>query len=173
MQKKYHLMAVLVALLSPHAMAATEEELEKGLIEAMRLNKETRERMAESGKPIQAYMREGFVGRRPDRRYDYTDYYLLKKPARFMRHELVMIEEEYMLAFVGCCVNAGVGVILRVEGSATNVEDFAEQNGCRVEDNLDFQQKIGELRIRAKVAPGNYLSLSCRERDALTTSGTN
>jgi hypothetical protein len=30
-------------------------------------------------------MRAGLVKSRPDRRVDYTDYYLLKKPATFMR----------------------------------------------------------------------------------------
>jgi hypothetical protein len=148
-------------------MASAEDELEEGLINAMRLKTgSTMERVGNSGKAIQAYMREGFVGRRPNRREGYTDYYLLKKPARLMGHELVMIEEEYQLEFIGCCVNDGVGVTLRVDGSTEGIEAFAEHNGCRVETEVDFQQKIAQVGIKAKVAKGNYLSLSCRTMDA-------
>jgi len=161
------LIAVAVMALLSQRVMASSEELENGLITAMRLNKETKERLGDSGKAIQAYMREGFVGSRPNRRVDYTDYYLLRKPATFMRHELVVIEEEYMSKFIGCCVNVGVGVVLRVSGGTENVEEFAEQNGCRVEENVDFQQTAADLGIKAKVSKGNYVSLSCRERDAM------
>jgi len=160
------IVAAILALLSQRVMASSEEDLESGLMSAMRLNKETRERVGNSGKAIQAYMREGYVKSKPDRRVDYTDYYLLKKPARFMHHELVMIEEEYMAGFIGCCVNAGVGVTLRVSGSTENVEDFAEQNGCRVLPDVDFQQTVADLGSKAKVAKGNYVSVSCRDLDA-------
>jgi hypothetical protein len=157
--------AAILALLSHHAMASTEDELADGLINAMRLKAGTIERVGNSGKAIQAYMREGFVGRRPNRRDGYTDYYLLKRPARLMGHELVLIEEEYQVEFIGCCVNDGVGVTLRVDGSTEDVEAFAEQNGCRVETEVDFQEKIARGGIKAKVAKGNYLSLSCRVND--------
>jgi hypothetical protein len=159
--------AAILALLSQRVTASTGEELESGLISAMRLNKETRERVGNSGKAIQAYMREGYVNPKPNRRVGYTDYYLVKKPASFMHHELVMIEEEYMVEFIGCCVSAGVGVTLRVSGSTGNLEDFAEQNGCRVEPNVDFQQKAEDLWVKEKVAKGNYVWVSCRERDVM------
>jgi hypothetical protein len=64
-------------------------------------------------------------------------------------------------------VSVGVGVTLRVNGSTENLEKFAEQNGCRLEPNVDFQHKAEDLWVKEKVAKGNYVWLSCRERDAM------
>jgi hypothetical protein len=38
-----------------------------------------------------------------------------------MTHELVMIEQEYMTTWIGCCVSPGVGVTVRVNGSTANL----------------------------------------------------
>jgi len=80
------LMVTLFAGLSSRLIASNNQDLEVGLIDSMRLNKITKTRLGDSGKAIQAYMREGFVNKRPNQRADYTDYYLLKKPARLMGH---------------------------------------------------------------------------------------
>ena len=62
-------------------------------------------------------MQAGYIDNKPNLRADYTDYYLLNKPARFMGHELVMIEEEYMSRYIGCCVSPGAGLSVKVSGS--------------------------------------------------------
>lgn len=156
---------VLFSIPAAHAVA-DEQELENGLIGALRLKKGTTERIGDSGKAIQAYMREGLVDKKPNRRADYTDYYLLKRPAKFMGHELVLIEEEYMSRYVGCCVSPGVGISVRVNGNTKNLERFAEANKCSFVDQVDLQAELSGFRIKASLPPGNYVSLSCRERDA-------
>jgi hypothetical protein len=147
------------------ADAASDRELEAGLLDALRLKAGTVERLGDSGTAIQAYMREGVAAGKPNRRFEYTDYYLLKKPAKFMGHDLVLIEEEYPSKFIGCCVNPGAGVTVRVVGDSRNLEEFAEANGCTLTDNLDLQDLLKQLKIKASLPRGNFASLSCRERD--------
>ena len=87
------LVSSLVAAAGPGPGPLPGAELETGLAQAMHLKKGTSERVGTSGQAIQAYMHAGLIDSKPNQRADYTDYYLLNKPARFMGHELVMIEE--------------------------------------------------------------------------------
>ena len=76
--------AAVLTLASSLACADPGTELETGLAQAMHLKKGTSERVGTSGKAIQAYMQAGLIDSKPNVRADYTDYYLLNKPARFM-----------------------------------------------------------------------------------------
>lgn len=159
---------VIGAVLAGLSMAgsATEQSLERDLVDALRLKKGTTERLGDSGKAIQGYMREGFVNKRPNQRADYTDYYLLKKPARFMGYELVVIEEEYMSRHVGCCVNPGAGVTVKVTEDTAKLQAFARANGCTISDRVNLREELSRVGIRMNFSPGRYAALSCRERDA-------
>jgi hypothetical protein len=158
------LIAVALACAFPAALAA--DALESGLAHAMQLKKGTNERIGTSGAAIQAYMQAGYLDAKPNLRADYTDYYLLKKPVPFMGHELVMIEEEYMSRWIGCCVSPGAGLSVKVSGSLKPLEQFARVHRCSLNDNSDLQGELASLGIRHKLAPGRYATLSCRERDA-------
>ena len=165
--------AALLVLVSSLAAAADSgpdpvpgAELEIGLAQAMHLKKGSSERVGTSGQAIQAYMHAGLIDSKPNQRADYTDYYLLKKPTRFMGHELVMIEEEYMSRYIGCCVSPGAGLSVKVSGSLKPLAQFARVHRCSLNDNADLQGELASLGIRRKLAPGRYATLSCRERDA-------
>lgn len=163
------LASVLVAtfaFITTYAIAADDTNLETGLVAALSLKKGTTERIGDSGKAIQAYIRAGLINKKPNQRADYTDYYLLKKPASFMGHELVVIEEEYMARYVGCCVSPGAGVSLKLTGSAKNLEDFAQLNKCTLKKDVNLQKELQDVSIKATLRPGSYANLSCRERDA-------
>lgn len=149
-----------------YALAETDEILENGLTNALKFDTKSSSRLGSSGEAIQAYMREGIVNKKPNLRYDYTDYYIVNKPSKIMGHELVMIEEEYMSQYVGCCVSPGLGITVKVAGDTKKLEIFAKENKCSFTDRIDFQQEINNIGIKTKVLPGDYASLSCRERDA-------
>jgi hypothetical protein len=106
------------------------------------------------------------AGKRPERRFDYTDYYLLKKPASFMGHELVLIEEEYIAQYIGCCVSPGAGVTVKAHGNTRKLQAFARAQRCTLSDPVDVQHALSEVAIKARLQKGHYASLSCRERDA-------
>lgn len=164
---RYILVIALIMILVNLATALSDQEIETGLLNSMRLNVKTLERMGSSGSALKNYMQEGIINQRPNQRADYTDYYLVKKPAKLMGHDLVVIEEEYMSRYVGCCVSPGVGVTVKVAGSTENLEKFANENGCTLTRQVDLQHEIESIGIKTKVPKGNYVSLSCRERDAI------
>lgn len=147
-------------------IASDNQNIENGLIRALQLKKGTTERVGDSGKAIQAYMQQGLVNKKPNRRADYTDYYLLKKPAKFMGHDLIVIEQEYMSAYIGCCVSPGVGVTVKVVGGIKNLEEFATANGCTLTDHVNLKDELSRVSIKSNLPMGNFASLSCRERDA-------
>lgn len=163
---RHTIACLLLAACFPLACAATMQELESGLLHALQLKKGTSERTGTSGKAIEAYVHAGLLGKKPNQRYDYTDYYLLRKPASFLGHELVLIEEEYITQYIGCCVSPGAGVTVKVHGSTHKLEQFAHANRCTLTENVDFAQALREVAIRNKVPKAHYASLSCRERDA-------
>lgn len=136
------------------------------MLHALQLKKGTAERVGTSGKAIAAYMREGYIGKHPDQRADYTDYYLLKKPASFMGHELVLIEEEYITQYIGCCVSPGAGVTVKVRGNTQKLQAFARAQRCTLTEPVNVQHALNDVAIKIRLPKGHYASLSCRERDA-------
>ncbi|WP_409028214.1 hypothetical protein OX462_08980 [Janthinobacterium sp. SUN098] len=158
--------SLFLAACASSALAAADPGLESGLIQALHLKKGTTDRVGTSGKAIAAYMREGYVGKHPDQRFDYTDYYLLQKPASFMGHALVLIEEEYITQYIGCCVSPGAGVTLKVQGSTRKLQEFAIAQRCTLTDPVDIRHALSEVAIKTRMPKGHYASLSCRERDA-------
>lgn len=121
-----------------------------------------RQRHEDSGKAIQEYMRLDVVNKRPTIRSDYTDYYVVKKSSKLFGHDLVAIEEEYMLKNIGCCVKPGVGVFLRINGSGKNVEKFAADNKCIYEEPFDIGAALEGVGLSDVNMPaGRYASLRC------------
>lgn len=158
-------LALLIAT-SPLASAQGGKAMESGLIDALRFDAKRHERVAPSGPALQAYIRAGYLDARPSARADYTDYRLMKKPATLMGHTLVVIEEEYMTAYVGCCVSEGVGVTVRLDGSAGNLKAFAKDNACTYSEIDDPGAELKSFDIVNDLPKGKYASLSCRERDS-------
>lgn len=157
---------LLLAAGSAVALAADAEPLENGLRHALQLKRGTAERTGTSGQAIRAYMQAGLVSKTPQQRFDYTDYYLVNKPTPFLGHELVLIEEEYIDKYIGCCVSPGAGVTVKVHGSTQKLQQFARANRCTLRDNVDLAHELREVAIKTRVASAHYASLSCRERDA-------
>lgn len=124
------------------------------------------ERNGNHGQAIRAYMNKGYIDRNPTvYRADYVDYYVLKKPAYVLGHELKVIEEEYMSEYVGCCVNEGVGVVLKLSGSMQKLESFAKKNKCLVEP-IDYSYYYERLGIVNTIPQkGVFINMSCRVND--------
>lgn len=168
MLRKILLALLIVSGCADAAVAADEATLEQGLLDAMRLKPGTSERKTKSGPMIMAYVKEGYLDLKPAERADYTDYRLFKKPATLMGHTLMLIEEEYMLKHIGCCVSEGLGVTVKVAGSTEKLEKFAEQNGCSFNPSADLAAELNSMGIKTRVPKAKYAALSCRMRDIAT-----
>lgn len=162
-----HIVGIALAVCASPARAENDARLESALTDAMRLDiDKPMDRVGDGGAAIQGYVAAGYLAKRPNTRLDYTDYWWLKKSAPFMTHELVMIEQEYMSAWVGCCVSPGVGITVRVHGSTANLEQFARANKCSVETNVNLTDlaKYSHIAL-SSIRKGRYATMSCRERD--------
>ncbi|BAT58931.1 hypothetical protein GJW-30_1_01459 [Variibacter gotjawalensis] len=160
---KVLLAALLIVL--PFAAMAQENKAEAELMQAMAYSKVEQKRIKEPGEAIRALVREKVLALKPDRRMDYTDYRIVKRPATFLGQELVVVEEEYLTKYIGCCVNEGIGAILRVTGDRAPLEAFAKENLCKLREQ---QHVLEDLRnIGMKNISGEYTAISCRERDTV------
>ncbi|MFZ6768392.1 hypothetical protein ACO0LM_15115 [Undibacterium sp. Di26W] len=159
------LFGALLGALSSSSLAA-ESALEKHLVNALSIKNNGPERLAKSGPVIVAYKRAGILSKQADARADYVDFYLLRKPASFLGHPLVLLEEEYMDTYVGCCVSPGLGLVVQVNGDTRTMQDFAEKNACTLTPHADVIGTLKTYGIRNKLPKVDYATLSCRERDA-------
>ncbi|MBC3920163.1 hypothetical protein H8L32_22055 [Undibacterium sp. CY18W] len=167
MKKFFYLNAfgILLGALSFPSQAA-ESDLENRLIQALSIKNNGTDRQAQSRPVITAYKQAGILARQTDARADYVDFYLLRKPASFMGHKLVLLEEEYMDTYVGCCVSPGMGLVVQVSDSTKNMQNFAEKNACTFKPHADVFDTLKTYGIKNKLPKVDYASLSCRERDA-------
>ncbi|MFZ6735234.1 hypothetical protein ACO0LG_25165 [Undibacterium sp. Ji42W] len=157
--------SLLLAMSSSSSLAA-ESALESQLVNALKIKQNTEVRQTKSRPVIQAYQQAGILSKKPDQRADYVDFYLVRKPANFMGHKLVLLEEEYMDTYVGCCVSPGLGLVLQVEADTRPLQDFAEKNACTFKSHADVFDTLKTYGIRHTLPKADYASLSCRERDA-------
>lgn len=155
----------LLGMLSSPSLAA-DAGLESQLTKALKIKANGPDRQARSGPVILAYQRAGILNKKPDQRADYVDFYLLHKAASFMGHKLVLLEEEYMDNYVGCCVSPGLGLVLQTSGETMPLQDFAEKNACTLTLHADVFDRLKTYGIKHKLAKADYALLSCRERDA-------
>jgi hypothetical protein len=146
------------------AQAAPITALEKTLRQAMIPSGDEGIRIVSSGALIIAYINKGFVARKPDQRADYVDYRRVRKPATLFGHKLVVLEEEYLTEFIGCCVNNGLGIVVEKTGSLAELEAFAIANECAIHEPSDATYSLKLAGVKPKRG-ATYVSISCKEKD--------
>ena len=152
-----------IGLTMPALAQPSPGDLQRALAAGMGLHPSSGGRL-EAGPAIRQFIAAGFVDRRPTRRMDYTDYRVLKRPFQFLGQDLLVIEEEYMTQYVGCCVDEGSGAIFRLSGDRSELTAFAAANRCRLDTGQsDIRARLAELGLGRE--QGEFARLSCRERD--------
>jgi hypothetical protein len=160
-------MVVLLALvIGGSAQAATVSSVERVLREAMTPGPTGEERAIDSGAAIRTYIAKGFVSKAPDQRADYVDYRRVRKPASLFGHKLVVLEEEYLTTYIGCCVNPGLGIVVEKKGSLTALTRFVDNNRCAVGDSTEASYSLQLAGVKPK-SGATYVSISCRERELI------
>ena len=111
---------------------------------------------------------QGLIGKKPEvSRYDYNDVYKVKKPFQFLGQKVVLVSDEYMSKYVGCCVSEGWGAVFAKTGDLKPLQQYAKKHQCNLgeidQDTEDY------YNFRFKSLPrAQYYELSCRERDLNT-----
>ena len=102
-----HCFALLILALTtlPARAALSDEELVATLLTALRPVADSR-RQENVGAALRVFKAHGLIQFHPQR-LDYTDFYPLQKPMSVFGHDLIWLEEEYTVRFIGCCVNEG------------------------------------------------------------------
>ncbi|WIV98462.1 hypothetical protein [Kinneretia aquatilis] len=134
------------------------------LLRALRPVPELR-RQQNIGAVLREFKAQGLIPFRPSMRIDYTDYYPVQKSVLLFGHDLVVLEEEYMTKYVGCCVSEGGGALVRLKGAINELEAFAKANLCSVREYESLEKYQKESHVSFALPPGRYAELSCRARD--------
>ncbi|QSB54793.1 hypothetical protein I6J48_03655 [Acinetobacter calcoaceticus] len=108
--------------------------------------------------------KQGFIAKKANiSRADYNDVYKLKKPYQFMGQNVVLISDEYMSEYVGCCVSEGWGAVFKQTANLKLIQKFAKTNQCNI-NPIESDSNYYGFKI-SSLPKGNYYELSCRERD--------
>lgn len=80
-----------------------------------------------------------------------------------MGQNVVLISDEYMSEYVGCCVSEGWGAVFKQTSNLKLIEKFAKTNQCSIApvkpDSYYYGFDFNSL------PKGQYYKLSCRGRD--------
>lgn len=157
----------LVVGAQPATAATSDADLETAMLQALRPSADGRQERA--GAAIRAYKAAGALSSRPQRS-DYTDYYPVIKPTRFLGQELVLVSEQYMTKHIGCCVDPGAGMVVRVLTNTDTMKAFARANQCRVEEFADRKALHDATPAAFGLEAGRYAALRCHESDELAAA---
>ena len=139
--------------------------IENQLADSISFKSNTKEREKSSSDIIKIFKDSNIISQSPNSRVDYTDYYITNSPMKFIGHDIILIEEEYMDKNIGCCVNPGFGFSLKINEDISNLVNFSKNNGCSFEKNLTLSEKLKSLDINYNLPQGDFAYLSCREND--------
>jgi len=131
--------------------------LESHILErALSIGGESQARQIDRGEAIRNLASQGIVSTAPTFRTDYTDYRLVKGELYFLGYRVVVITEEYVMQWLGCCPNPGIGVIVQGPVSEASMQSFADRNRCEVDFYTWMVRDIDELDQQTE-----YRSLHC------------
>lgn len=109
---------------------------------------------------------QGYISTKPQiTRYDYNDVYQMQKPLIFLNQSVVLVSDEYMSEYIGCCVSEGWGAVFKVNRDYDSLRQFAEENYCSLEEVTNSDQRNYRGFPYRKLGKGKFVELSCRERD--------
>ncbi|MCL9999696.1 MAG: hypothetical protein NBV68_09950 [Erythrobacter sp.] len=109
----------------------------------------------------------GLVGRSFDGTFDYFYWVQPRRPLSFLGNPVeLVITEEKRGAFIGCCVDDGVTLVLRAGGDRAALQQFADDLHCRLGPALNDSRSATALeRSRPKVNAAELIALECHFGD--------
>jgi hypothetical protein len=165
--KHFRFVTTLMLLMLSASISFAQKPVspEMVLTQAMtRLDDENR--VMSSGVAIERLAKMGFLPIKPDERADYVDYRRVRKPLSLFGHQVVVIEEEYLTQYIGCCVNPGLGLVIETNGAMGDLNAFLVPNKCHKRTGSDYDPTYSLKLAGVKPkADATYVIISCRQDD--------
>jgi hypothetical protein len=133
--------ALLVIALAPHSTVKAQAYSEASLLQVMAAR-------TDSGPPLRAMKRDGYLAQRPLVRADYDDFYKPKKPLTILGSRVVLVSENYYLRDIGCCVDQGISLYfeLPLGSDQGRIREFSDRYDCKVKVGVEDIYIIPQIR---------------------------
>jgi len=110
----------------------------------------------------------GVFDQKPNFEGDYYHFYYPRKDIKIFGATLIAFDHEYLIEYVGCCVNPGVALILKKNElfDEKEIEGFAKANSCKVKKIHEIylpDSVVSELNITKNKS--EFVALSCKQSD--------
>lgn len=105
---------------------------------SLTLDNETNDNQINGGKVLNVLIKKGVLENSPISSYDYHNYYLAKTDVKVLGARLLAFNHEVVEKWVGCCPNEGNVVLLEVNDSMSEIEQFAKLNKCNLKTGADI-----------------------------------
>ena len=117
-------------------------------------------------KSLSQLKEQGYISAKPQvSRADYNDVYQIKKPLTFLNQSVLLVSDEFMSEYIGCCVSEGWGAVFKVERDYSDLKSFADDNYCSIEEISNPNEGDYYGFPYRKLGKGKIVELSCRARD--------
>jgi hypothetical protein len=158
--KTLFFVALVAAVTGSYSPVQAQRFDQSGLLTAM-------EQRTEYGAPLRALKRDGYLATRPRIRTNYDDFYFPTRSFSVLGGKVVVVQENYLGRYVGCCADPGIGLYFEGSSKASfiAVEDFAIANKCiYLEGNDMVTQELPTNFMRLKPRK-SYALLRCSDGD--------
>lgn len=114
---------------------------------------------------VEKLKRSGYLPAAEVWRADYVSTFVPNTVEYFFGFEIALVEHEYFDVNAGCCVREGFGLIVYGQEDQRLLQDFAEENGCKVVryDNFELLQLHAPNAL--KVDPAMIYNFECRSEN--------
>jgi hypothetical protein len=153
----------LAIFMGVSASSAQTGEISQMLYDSTAPNAANDGRDLASGVPIRALIQAGYLRKKPEARLDYSDFRLMRKPFDFLGASLVVIEEQYMTNYIGCCVDPGIGMVFENSSGSNAMARLATANSCEYSADPTTLQSIMEA-VGLAGQKGEFVYLFCGSR---------
>ncbi|AZZ98325.1 hypothetical protein [Pseudoalteromonas sp. R3] len=118
---------------------------------------------------VNQMVKSGIFSPEPQERFDYLNFHFPEKETRVLGYQLVYFNYEYADKYIGCCINPGAAVVLRLPSNEDDayLQKFAKRNYCNISrgNHIYMPREIQKMIVKLGIPTVNLVELSCKERD--------
>lgn len=162
-------LASTTAFASGQSYSKSQADVESVIKESLSYNPKTELNLLSGDDAVKKIADAGYFTAKPSLRIDYSSYYLPKKGLKIFDMDLVYYDHEYLVRFIGCCVDEGNAIVLKPGAQMDEIERFARKNRCRLRKNgpLYMPDEVAKLLNLEDAQKRKLVELSCKYNDRM------